>query len=125
MHKLMILVLGVGLLAACTEKQKCDLRDKVVSGLTPAVALGLECSNPDAIKASLIEASEKVGLCKPSPTPDVAAQSIGADACKLVGSALVDVVAGNAIPAVWGCKAENAKEKLKEVIADQCAKIDV
>lgn len=119
--KYLLIALVVGLMG-CTEKQKCDLATKSMDLLVPGIVVGLECSNAAAIKASLVEVAEKAGLCKPT---DVSALGLGADACKLLGVAVVELAAGNAIPAAWGCKAENAKDKLKEVIQQQCSKLEV
>lgn len=101
----------------CTKSPGCVVQDAAATTLAPVIATGLQCSNPEAIKASIAAAGEKIGLCKSS-----AAQSFGGEACKLVTGALVESLAGN-IPAEWGCTATDAKAKLVDLVKVQCDKL--
>jgi hypothetical protein len=109
--------------AAACNKPGCVIQDTLTSTLTPVIAAGLQCSNPDAIKASLVTVVQKTGMCSQQAETTTGLPSIGGEACKFVGGLLVSSVAAQAIPAEWGCTATDAKAKLAAVIAQGCAKL--
>lgn len=108
--------------SGCTEKQKCDLRDKSVDALSPIVAFSLECSDPGAVEASLKVVAAKLVSC--DSTAAAKALSLPVSACQIVGAAVVDLAVENGIPAEWKCKATNASEKLKEAVQAGCLKLE-
>lgn len=109
--KYLVLVLA---LVACTNKQKCDLQDKVVASAATAVSNGLSCTNLEAIKKSINDQALKVGFCKPEAT------SVGSDICKLLVGGLVGSWAEGQVPVEWGCDLTATKEKISELVGKAC-----
>lgn len=104
-------------LLACTNKQKCDLQDKVVASAATAIANGLSCSNLEAVKKSINDQALKVGFCKPE------AQSVGSDLCKGLVTGLVGSFVADKIPVEWGCDLTSTKEKIAELVGKACESV--
>lgn len=128
MKKLWMLVVGLVVLGAvsltgCTKGCSigntvgCAVENVAASAVVPAIAAGLQCSNPDAIKGTLLLLGEKAGLCTGQQA------GVGSAICMSLSGLVVDSVASAGIPAAWGCTAANAKDLLKGVINQACAKI--
>jgi len=119
---LSVVVLMLGL-AGCTKNPGCVIQDTIVSALAPTIATGLQCSNPAAIQTTLTGIIQKTGMCTQQAEVVAGLPTIGVEACKFVGNLVIAQVAGQAIPAEWGCTADNAKAKLADLIAQGCAKL--
>lgn len=123
-------VLSLIALGACTKGPSsvgCLIGDQVASAASVSIASALQCSHPDAVQASLVEAASKAGLCQvipsPSPSKGLSALSVGSSICDGVASILIGSVAPAAIPSAWGCTAENAQALLKGAASSGCAKV--
>lgn len=105
----------------CTSSQvTCTAQSVVVSGLTPAIATGLQCSNPAAITASLNQIGANAGICT---TPvSLNKPQLSSDVCTLISGLLVTSLAGQ-IPATWGCTAANASAQLQGTLTTACTKL--
>jgi hypothetical protein len=121
---LTISVVLAGCVKSC-ETIRCEIQDKAVAALVPAIASGLQCTNSAAIEKSLVELGAKAKICPmPSPLPaEMAASSLGSVACSALADLLIANFANVSIPAEWGCSADNAKALLKQVVDAQCAKL--
>jgi len=103
----------------------CEAETTTVSLLTPAIANGLQCTNPNAIQADLQAAADKVNLCT-STKSSISARvstSPASMACQFLGDSLIDLVASNAIPSSWGCDPTVATTSLKGVIGTACGNL--
>ena len=123
MKKLVLtLICSVVLATGCTQKPGCVIQDTLSNTLSPVIANGLQCSNPEAVKASIVGVIQKTGMCTQQAETVAGLPSFGQEACKFVGGLVLSQVAAQAIPAEWGCTAANAKEKLAALIAEGCTK---
>lgn len=121
-------------LASCTKETPktdplkeiaCNVAVGVSSGVVPVIAQELGCSNLVAIQASVYDALVKIKVCekKPQAMGLMGVESVGSGICKTMGSTLLTVVVGAAIPADWQCSNGPSIEKLKLAIAKACDKI--
>ena len=118
---LMCLAMGLMVTACNSTSVTCSLESVAATALTPVIASGLQCSNSAAIQATLISLGNQAGLCT-APQPGQQA-SIGSTVCVAVSGLILDQVAAQGIPASWGCTAANAKDLLKGLVNQACAKI--
>jgi hypothetical protein len=120
MRLLLTLLLALPLFTACSVfKPGCFIQEKAEAVAVDAIVANLQCSNQEAVHADMHTLVGKLGLCK-SETGMIADTF-----CPVVVSAVSDFVSKNAIPMTWQCSAENAKDKLGEVLLDLCKKIPV
>ena len=103
----------------------CSVAVSVSSGVVPVIAQELGCTNLVAIQASVYDALVKIKVCekKPQAMGLMSIGSVGSGICKTMGSTLLTVVVGAAIPADWQCSNGPRNEKLKLAIAKACYKI--
>lgn len=120
-------------LSGCTASSVgCTVQGGADLIIAPAIAVGLQCSNEDAILASLKEIGQKAGICtvaaSPAPAPTVVPS---AQALKIANGGILTAICldlgqnivtqlGKAIPAEWGCAATNASAALGGVIGTAC-----
>lgn len=130
MKKLYILCILALAASGCTKGKSigCEIQDRLAGSVAQGVSSALQCSNAKAVLDDVIAQSAKWGICSlPSPTPTAAGtittKSVGTDICNTVGMLLVGGLAQGAIPAKWGCSAENAQVLLKNAASDGCRKI--
>lgn len=121
-------------LASCTKETPkpdpikeiaCNVAVSVSSGVVPVIAQELGCTNLVAIQASVYDALVKIKVCekKPQAMGLMSIESVGSGICKTMGSTLLTVVVGAAIPADWQCSNGPSIEKLKLAITKACDKI--
>lgn len=109
--KHVLLIAAIIGMSGCTEAKQ-----KVVETLTPVIAGQLECSNPAAIMEDL---SNWLKLEQAQQS-----KGIGADICKGLVGVAVDLLANQAIPEDWECKAEKLPAGLKTALNGACELID-
>lgn len=114
-----LVILSALFLGACTSQKSpvCSVAKVVASHVTDEVAIQLNCSNKDAIKADVDAQLARLKICE---KPE--AQSVFAG---LVCTPLVDGLLGGAvqkIPAAWGCSGGPLVEDLKVKLIDACKK---
>ena len=101
-------------------KPGCIAEEKIVDVGTSGFVVGLECDEPDAVRADVKAWVDSIGLCKEvkqtGPIADVV--------CPIAAKALVEKL-GSLPPAHWKCKATNAKAKAQMLIETSCKLIPV
>lgn len=105
----------------CNSGIGCSIEKTVVSGLSPAIANGLQCSNPAAIEADLKSVVDKLNLCKENDPSKL--NKLPGPICSMIADLVLSGVAQIAIPSTWGCTASNAKGLLKTVIVTACTSL--
>lgn len=108
-------------LVSCTSiKPGCMVQDKFSAIATDVVVSKLQCANPFAVKLDMDGLVKNLGLCKDQKTGQMA------DAiCPFAVPAVVDKIAGTAIPAAWQCSAQNAKATLSTSLMSACKSLPV
>lgn len=110
-------IIIVALLFSCTPEKKCELAQSAIDKMVPAIASGFECKNDKAIKSDLFTLATKAGLCKSefkSKIPPII--------CELLAAEIVKYVAKQ-IPESWECTADNAQDKLDDILVRACESI--
>lgn len=119
--------LGVGALFACVLLSSCSLfkpgcivQNQGTALVTGVIVAQLQCTNTDAVNASVLSAFEKLNLCPAgSPKEGPIANAV----CPAVSQLAVNFLADNVIPAAWGCTATSATTALQNAITAACQKI--
>lgn len=115
-------------LSACTSTDtntlKCNIQDTLVGAGSLAVAAGLKCSSPDAIKADLDAALSKANFCKRTADAKggISVKSIGSEICDTIVKNELTTLTGK-IPASWNCTGGTVKDTVQSILLAQCAKL--
>ena len=127
MKKLLLIPL---ILVACSKEPPktnpigditCAVGKGIALGVSSEIATHLQCSNPQAIQASLVVGLQKLKVC--SQAKEVTLMSVGSDICTNLASIVISGLVGGAIPSEWGCTAADAQSKLGEVVKKACSKL--
>jgi len=124
--KYLLIVLSICLLGftGCTKGSVgCTIEQTIVSGVGPAIATGLQCSNEAAIEADLNAIIGKLNICTKVSERDNKLNKLPAPICSLFANLVLNGVASVAIPSAWGCSAANAKGLLNNLIVTACTSL--
>lgn len=111
------LILGLLFIGCTSTNPKCEIHNKAVEVLAPAIVSGLQCTDVEAVKGWVSEQVTKVGL-----TCDV--QTKGVICEKIVEVLVGNVNPGNVLPEkLKSCTAEKLKETVAAVAKTACAQI--
>jgi len=117
MTKISLALLFVLALSGCTKQQiGCAVEDTLVKASSQGIALGLQCSNVDAIAAAIKVQADKLNMC-----PTGTALSLPVVFCQPMVDLLIGSLAGGLIPADWGCSAQVAQDQVKALLMKACA----
>jgi hypothetical protein len=117
MKKISLALLVMLALAGCTKQQVgCAVEDALVKASAQGIALGLQCSNQDAIAASIKAQADKLNMC-----PSGVALSLPAAFCAPMVDMLIGSLSGGLIPAAWGCSAQMAQDQVKAFLLKACS----
>jgi hypothetical protein len=111
-------LLGIAMAGCNSLNPGCIIQNRVTDVAASTIAVKLQCSNPDAVLASVKELVAPIGLCKQET--GIIADSF----CPLLVGTLV-AFSTKPIPASWGCTAEDAKATLSAALLEACRKIPV
>ena len=127
--KNLLTIVGLTLvMSACTSTDtntlKCKVQDALVGAGSTAIAGGLKCSSPDAIKADLDAALSKASFCKRTEDAKggISVKSIGSDICDSIVKNELSTLTGK-IPASWNCTGGTVKDTVQSILLAQCAKL--
>jgi len=127
--KNLLTIAGLALvLTACTSTDtntlKCKIQDSLVGAGSTAIASGLNCTSPDAIKADLDAALSKANFCKRTTeaAAGISANSVGSDICEAIVKNELSTLTGK-IPASWNCTGGTVKDTVQSILLAQCAKL--
>jgi hypothetical protein len=140
MNRLFIATLALVIsfaISGCTKKSDvgCAIDKTVVTAMTGGIALGLQCSNPQAIHDSLdsIIKTAKLDFCSkavaPSAVPgamNLQSVTIPVDLCVQIGSIIIET-GKSTLPQSWGCSAQFAGDvaKIGIIVACKAASIGI
>jgi hypothetical protein len=113
--ELFLIAAVVFALSACAglkEKAGCMVEDKTIAVATDVIVKKLQCKNVFAVHADVKGVVDNLGLCPTGPIGDVV--------CPMVAKEVVNKLVAVAVPAEWGCTAENAKATLQSTLESSC-----
>jgi hypothetical protein len=100
----------------------CTLKDIALSKVVPAVNVGLECNNEQAIRNDIEAIFDKYNICSENII-SYEDKGLWALICKKYLPSLVDYSVDYVIPDKWECKATNLKKIVTEIIITQCDRL--
>lgn len=127
--KYLLLVLSICLMGftgcskGCSSGIGCTVEKTIVSGVGPAIASGLQCTNEAAIEADLTAVMSKLNICQQVQERSGKLNTLPAPICSMLANLVLNSVASVAIPSSWGCSAANAKDLLKNLIVTACTSL--
>lgn len=108
-------------LSSCSTLGKfgCVVEKQVVEISAEQIAIQLQCSDQKAIENDIFTLMrDNVGLCKED---DIQQTSIAGWICEKAGNIALGQLAKN-IPVSWKCSAQDAKDKIADIIKSACNK---
>lgn len=118
--KLSLAVLFFILMGCSALKPGCLIENQAIQIVKPVIVSQLQCSNPDAVEASLKSAFDKLEVCVQSAGKE---GPIADAVCPAVSLWAAGFIADNAIPASWGCSATAVKVMAAAAINKACSLI--
>jgi len=127
--KSLIVISALLLLTACSKEQvneaKLLLAQTTSAGVSPLLAVQLECAQPAYVQEDVTAALAKVVGFEPQPE-GLVAKSVGSNICVFGVTAALPVLAGAALdklPARWECTATKLQGTALEAATELCNKI--